>query len=427
MTLIHQRWRDAAGRDGRPCAPPLPHALAEDGAVPAARGAPAISVREVDSLAGLDALRPEWDRLLATALRASVFMSWEWQRLWWQHYGEGQRLCVLVAWRDAEVVGIAPLYVQHRRLFKVLPWRLLRSLGTGGDTAPDDLDPLLAPGLEVAVAEALAHHLADLAARRPTGWDVAWLSDLASGSTWMRALEACAAERGWACRTRPCARITMIDLPASWPAYLDGLGKERRSALAYARRRFMALPQAVFRRGDGPAELDHSIDGLIALHHRRWQDRDEAHAFSSAAYVAFHRALMRALQPRDMLRLYLLEQGGELAAGLYCYRFRERVCYFQAGFDPALKKLSPGTVLVGLAIDSAMQEGCTVFDMLRGDHAYKRQWGQLQRQTLCVEWAPPGLVAGLYRLRHELLPRWKAGVRRRTEPPEPPERSEAAA
>jgi CelD/BcsL family acetyltransferase involved in cellulose biosynthesis len=45
------------------------------------------------------------------------------------------------------------------------------------------------------------------------------------------------------------------------------------------------------------------------------------------------------------------------------------------GFDPQFSSLSPGSLLIGHAIEQAEAEGAAHFDFLRGAEAYKYRWG----------------------------------------------------
>lgn len=363
-----------------------------------------IDISVVSECAGFEALCPDWEALSACARRASIFTTWQWQFLWWKHYGADRPLRILVARLDGQVVGIAPWYVQTVRVLAVIPVRVLRPVGTGGDTAPDDLDPLLAPGHEHDVAAALARHLAQV-----DGWDVASVTDLDGDDVFASALTTALAPGCARVRRLPLVRISWARLPATWDDYLAGLSRERRYTVRNTRRKFFALPQARFFVHEGEAGLDPLIDRLIELHHQRWAARAESHAFSSPAYVDFHRAVMHACLARHQLRLYGLEAQGNIVALLYCYRHREGIYYFQGGFDPQLARLHPGAVLMGCAIEHAIGEGAQVFDMLRGEYRYKTEWAHETRTTVGIEALRPGIAAWVWRLRRERLP----GLKRR--------------
>src|SRR5918999_394998 len=72
----------------------------------------------------LDPLREDWMRLAAAS--RNVFATWEWNELWWQHFGRGRTLRVAVSQRDDEIDAIVPLFQWSRR-----PLRILRLIGHG--------------------------------------------------------------------------------------------------------------------------------------------------------------------------------------------------------------------------------------------------------------------------------------------------------
>src|SRR3954453_489606 len=102
-------------------------------------------VEELDRPEQFEALRPEWDALLARA-DGSLFQSWEWQWCWWRHFGQG-RLCLLTARRGGELLGIAPLMLGR---YFGLPLRRLQFIGTLGT---DYLDMIVARGEEPALLD----------------------------------------------------------------------------------------------------------------------------------------------------------------------------------------------------------------------------------------------------------------------------------
>jgi CelD/BcsL family acetyltransferase involved in cellulose biosynthesis len=362
-----------------------------------------IVVQFLTAPAEFAALAPEWNRLHEQAAAASVFNSWIWQYHWWQVYGGEQPLRVLVALERGAMIGILTVYIQTQSALG-LPVRLLRFVGTGGDTGPDDLGPVLAPGREASAAAALANALLRVAQA-----DVYLFTDIDPDSVFAEALSGAAAGAGLAVMSGPGQRISFIDLAASWDAFLKALPSKRRSGIRCARAKLLAThPQARFFVWDDPARLDDAIERLAALHRKRWQAAGSSHSFATGQYMDFHRGLMRSLMRRGWLRLYCLEIGGELRAINYCFRLRNRVFCMQAGFDPDFAGVAPGAVLLGHAIEHAIGEGNEVFDFLRGEHMYKNQLANGTRESRYVSAFRPNARAWAYRLRRIHLPAWKA-------------------
>ena len=362
-----------------------------------------IAIQFITSAEDFARLAPEWNRLHEQANAASVFNSWIWQYQWWQVYGAEQPLRILLALEHGTIVGILPVYIQTKRTLGVR-MRMLRFVGTGGDTGPDDLGPVLAPRREMSAAAALASALL-----RVAHTDVYLFTDIDPDSVFVERLNAATGAAGLTVMSGLAERISFIRLPPTWDAFLKALPSKRRSGIRCARAKLLAThPGARFFVWDDPARLDHAIECLAALHRKRWQAAGATHSFATPQYMDFHRGLMHSLMRRGSLRLYCLEIDGELRAITYCYRLRNRVFCMQAGFDPDFAGVAPGAVLLGYAIEHAIGEGNEVFDFLRGDHMYKNQLANGTRETRYVAAFRPNARALAYRLRRVQLPAWKA-------------------
>jgi CelD/BcsL family acetyltransferase involved in cellulose biosynthesis len=360
-----------------------------------------LQIDVVTSDAEFASLSQAWEALQGGARVTSVFETFDWQYLWWRHYGRGRPLRLILARSAGALVGILPLFIDVDAVTIAAPTRLLRLVGTGGDTSPDDLGPVLAAGREAEIAGALADAVLRLA-----GWDVLLVTDLQPENAFRAALEARAATAQLATRRGRSERIAFLELPGSYEAWLRSLHRDRRYRVRHIRKKLAAAHQARFFVWNDPATLPEGIDTLVRLHLKRWRGRSES--FSSPAYLAFHGALMAACLERDRLRLYCLEISGVVAAMYYFYRFRGRVYLMQSGFDPDLGAWKPGQVLLGHVVEHAIGERHEVLDFLRGDHRYKDELATGTRETVFFTVFRPTLGAYLYRTRRIYLPAMKA-------------------
>src|SRR5205085_380533 len=117
------------------------------------------------------------------------------------------------------------------------------------------------------------------------------------------------------------------------------------------------------------------------LHQARWRRRLLPGCFLGEAVRRFHREAAAGFRARGWLRLHALRIEGAVAAALYGFAARGRVCYYAGGFDPDRAKHGPGTLLLGHAIGAAVAGGGREWDFLRGDEAYKYRWGARNRPT----------------------------------------------
>jgi CelD/BcsL family acetyltransferase involved in cellulose biosynthesis len=383
---------------------PAPAAVAM--ATPAARAARCLGVQCIAREESFIALGAEWERLHAASETSSVFNSWLVQHVWWQVYGRGRRLRVFVARDGGELVGILPLYLQRSSVAGI-PVRRLRLVGTGVDTYPDDLGPVLSPCSRRAVLEALSRAVVDSAE-----WDVVELTDLDPRMGLHEALAGIVRSSKIPCAPGRSQRIAYVEIPSTWQAYLDSLSRERRGHLRRLRRRLdRALPWRFFV-WDNERRIGEALERLADLHRRRWiASGTPSESFASPQYLEFHRRVMAGALQRGWLRLYCLELAGEVAAMIYAYRFRNRVYLMQAGFDPRHAHRSPGAVLLGCALEHAIGEGNAAFDFLRGEHAYKDELASGERETVFVKCYRNTARAMAWRLASEQLPALKARLR----------------
>jgi len=361
--------------------------------------------------AEMAALEPEWRQLASVCSAATVFQTFEWNAAWWRHYGRlpGRRLRV-VTFRDPQgtLIGLAPLMTSF--------WyaTLLRRLSFLGTGTSDYLDVLAAPGWEQEVGQSLYSYL-----EAAGGWQIADFQQLRDGSLLRRCLPA--ADSRLHVRDVPGEACPYLLLPPTWDALLQGLGKKTRANVGYYDR---AL-QKVYEVEIGPATDETALDGemtrLFELHGRRWNQRWLPGVFAGKRVQAFHRDVARRLLGQGWLRLFTLRLDGETQASLYCFRYGDRLCYYQGGFEPTLARLSLGTVLTARAMQTAISEECQVFDFLRGDEPYKAKWTEKShvnlRRLVTRNRTPWTLVAEQAQmLETQVEQRGKAWMRRKKNP-----------
>jgi len=375
-------------------------------ATPAAGAARGLAVQCLAREESFIALGAAWERLHATSETSSVFNSWLVQHAWWQVYGRGRSLRLYIARDGGEVVGILPLYLERSSVAGI-PVRRLRIVGTGGDTYPDDLGPVLSPRASRAALEAISRAVIDSAE-----WDVADLTDLDPRMGLHQALAAVVRRTRLSFAQGRSQRIAYVELPSTWQAYLESLSRERRQRLRRLRRRLdRELPWRFFVWED-ESRIGEALERLADLHRRRWHAAGTpSESFASPQYLEFHRRVVAGALQRGWLRLYGLELAGELAAMIYAFRFRGRVYLMQAGFDPRHAHRSPGAVLLGCALEHAIGEGNAVFDFLRGEHAYKDELASGDRETVFIKCYRNTARAMAWRLASEQLPALKARLR----------------
>ncbi len=321
---------------------------------------------------GFFGLRDDWFGLIERSSSATVFDTFEWQFSWWKHIGTkiaGARpLIVLIRDEQGVLRGIFPFYT---KFWLVSPFRLLLFVGSGSS---DYHDIIAADGSEQAVAEELTRWLA-----LGQSWSFADLNQLREGGLIRQYVNLAQVGEfkyiGLEQEECPFADLPGLGEPEDrWNQLLNGYSKKMRGNIRYYNRSLDTVYDVQRRIASTEEETLEALDALFELHQRRWNQRWLPGAFYSRSLREFHCEAAVQLLSRGWLRLHWIQLDETIEAVLYCFFLNKVTSYYQGGFEPALARLSLGTVVTGLAVHQAIADNCVRFDFLRGDEEYKKRW-----------------------------------------------------
>jgi CelD/BcsL family acetyltransferase involved in cellulose biosynthesis len=323
-----------------------------------------MKIETYTDLSGFDPLAREWNDLLKRSAFDTLFLTWEWQRTWWEHLGEGDLFLITMRDDQGHLAGIAPLY----RTISAGGERRLKIVGCVD--VSDYLDIIVAQGREREVYGALLDYLdsAEMAV-----WDTAELCNVPEISPVHQALAEMTVERGYEFRTIVEDVCPVIDLPATWDAYLSSLDKKQRHEIRRKMRRIEREADVHWYIVDQGRDLAEEIEAFIELHQKSSADKDD---FMDEQMRGFFRAVAHVLQPPGWLQLAFIEVDGQKAASMLNFDYEDTILVYNSGYDPQHRAhLSPGIVLLSYCIQHAIELGRARFDFLRGDEPYKYRFG----------------------------------------------------
>ena len=302
----------------------------------------------VEVVSGIEAYRDTWSELADTA--RNIFATWEWNDLWWRHYGGGRSLRLAVI-RDEEdeVQAIVPLFLWSKR-----PVRTLRLLGHGHG---DRLGPISRDDEPETAAKALRLALAT------EPHDVFVGDWLAGDRDWAGVLG------GRAVRTTGYPILALRE--ASWLDFLARRSRRFRKSLRHARNRLDRDHDVRFRPTEAET-LAEDLDEAFRLHRARFASHRGCNF--CGAHERFQREFARVAFERGWLRLLLLEVDGTPVACEYGFQFHDAYFAYQGGRDPAWDRHSVGFLLEVESIRRALEEGATEYRFLGGEEGYKYRY-----------------------------------------------------
>lgn len=316
-----------------------------------------------ESEALFDDLRGEWNDLLADSLADQVFLTHEWQSIWWQTYHPG--LLWTIVFRDRhtrELIGIAPWF----RATDPNEACVVRPIGCVDVT--DYLEVVARVGHERAVYRALAGWLGE-----HTGdFDLIQLCNIPGDSLALEAMSGAMDDAGFAVTTTVEDVCPVLTLPEQWTDYFGLLDKKNRHEVRRKLRRAASLTDwyIVGAEHDLDDELQRFLNLMAA------SNAEKAEFLQDKANRTFFKHLVPAMQAAGWLQLAFLTVNGEAAATYLNLVYQGRVMVYNSGHDAEEHgHLSPGIVLLARLIEYAIEQGWRIFDFLRGDEPYKYDMG----------------------------------------------------
>jgi CelD/BcsL family acetyltransferase involved in cellulose biosynthesis len=243
----------------------------------------------------------------------------------------------------------------------------------GGTDVTDYLGPVARPEDR---DDVVAAYLDELAA--DVDWDEMVAGGLPADTGWLEAFDRHARRLELPVLERAdedvCPRV---DLAGGYDGFLSRLpGKQRHELRRKARK--LARDAGDWRVVDVAADdVPERLEDFFAMA----ADTETAKAgfFRKEVMRTFFRELADEFCDDRIFRLHVLEVAGRPGAATVSLCHGRDWGLYNSVFDPTLRMLAPGMVLVGELIEQAANEGFEVFDLLRGDEPYKYRFGAMDR------------------------------------------------
>lgn len=323
-------------------------------------------MRIVFSEDGRDFQRRDWTDVVCADPAGTFFHQPRFLKLYWEEFGETPEHLLLAFAEEDDGAQVAA--VAFERIDDTL--RFL-----GGTEITDYMGPVGTPGVQEPAAAAL---WAALCGR--DDWGTADLRGLVEDSPWLAALRDTAAAQGLAVEEAEDQNGTapFLSLASTWEDYLAALPAKLRHEVKRKANKLEA-DAGPFRIVTATKEtLVPLLDRFVELH--RMSEGPKG-VFMVPGMEIFFRRLGEAFLAEGVFRLTFIEVGGQLAAGTIGFSFDGTYSLYNSAFDRSWGVLAPGMVLVGEDIRQAIDEGCTAFDLLKGDYQYKYRFGAVPRRV----------------------------------------------
>lgn len=319
-----------------------------------------------------DALGEQWNTLLQQSATNTLFLTREWQRVWWTQLGDGD-LRILTLHDGDTLIGIAPLFFEENALGAT------QVQFVGCKEVSDYLDFIFLKGRERECLEAVVEYLTGSDAPK---WANISLCNIPETSPTLTLLPEIAGAKSWKTDQIFEDVCPIIPLPETFEAYMGLLdGKERRELQRKLRR---AEQDVAVTYAEDAARIDADMDDFLRLMRASMISKND---FMTPRMETFFRAMAKAMLEAGYLQLAFLEVEGERAATYLNFVWQDQVLVYNSGLDPQkFSYLSPGQILIAKLIEKAIADKRHTFDFLQGNEEYKYKLGgkDVKLYTLAV-------------------------------------------
>ena len=307
-------------------------------------------------------LNGDWDRLLASSISDTVFLSSAWLRAWRETLGADARLVIPQIRKDGELIAAAAFQQRDGVI----------EFAAAGPS--DYADFVVSNHVDIATTRNLIWRLIHLAVEQVPGFKYFRLFGIVTD---VSATMAMLREREKGYFVIPIGQIMAPSMEMT--AVEKGLNKKSIKRHERALEKLGTLTSETFRHA---SEVLPQIDEFFDQHVRRWELKTPTSLFVEEANRAFYRRASEHLDRSGALRYLTLRLDGRLIAAHFGFFYRGRYIWYKPSFELELAKSSPGEVLIKRLFEAARDEGADEFDFTIGDEAFKYRFATQARTVI---------------------------------------------
>lgn len=323
----------------------------------------------------------EWDEFILD-VGGDVYLSYDWCRIWWRHYGKGRNLRLFVFRQEGRLVGLAPMFIERIWLGPVTI-RIAKRVCS--DFAMDVFALPVSTRCAKRIYSQLISNLVET-----EKCDAVWFGFLPSEDPSLASLRAVASVRGGSVAlARDVARgvHTSFQIPDSFDAYVAGL--ERGARQNYRRRlnllnKTFEVKRRIF---SDPADALVEFRAFRVLHTKQWEAEGKPGHFGDWPHSgAFHQDLVKRLAELGRFRMLRLCAGDHTVAMHYAFVFgRNGYARLPArSIEKDMGRFSLGVMSLMQLLEQMSREGIRRMDSGPAHYDYKIEYGGRESDYLSV-------------------------------------------
>ncbi|MBN2010338.1 GNAT family N-acetyltransferase [candidate division KSB1 bacterium] len=311
-------------------------------------------------------LKHMWTELLAECQAPHIFLTYEWLSTWWESYGVGKELAILVAKNGETIVAIAPLMIVHQRFS---PVKTIEFVGTGFS----DYHDFIIREAHEEVLSAIFDYLDSIGAHAIR------LRHIPEWSANLPVIRKVLNERYDAANVsdQEIVECPYIQFTGDWESYFNSLPQKFRADVRRRIRRIEENGELKYIRVTGNDEnITKYLEQVFDLHQKNWESRNFRcfFSFANSRNREFVKKITERFADKNWYTLLLLIFDDQIVAYTYGFTYNNTVSLWNTSYDLEYVKFAVGKIVHRYLIEDYITNGFEKCDFMRGVEPYKMEW-----------------------------------------------------
>jgi len=336
-----------------------------------------IVIKQITAAGQFCELESVWNPLLEKSGSNNVFSTFEWLSTWWEHFGQDKKLFILLALDGEEVIGIAPLIIEKKRILRYAPLRVVSFIGTG---ISDYADFII-----VKEREKVLNLFFEYLRKRKILWDEIDLKEIREDSPNLAVIQDNLEKQEFIGNICELGKCPYIEINNDWNNYYSSLSKNCKRGIIkkYNRieRNGLKCQFSLKYKNIG----DTFLDALICMHLDGMLKKNKNSFLASAKGRQFLKTIIKKVENQNWIVIDVMHINDRVAAYALGFQYGEKYYHWNIGNNEKCHVYSPGNVLFHHMLKSAfLNNSINEIDTLRGEEYWKFRWTKLYRNNYQV-------------------------------------------
>lgn len=329
-------------------------------------------ITEITNYKDFMSLKENWNELLESSQeKNNVFLRHEWFDAWWQGFGTGKSLFILLYYGDKQKpVGIAP-FMLFRDTYKGLSYK---RLGFIEDPNAPSMNFIVKQKCEERV---IGEFMRFLLKKKKNRWHAAVLNKIPDSSSTISICTQFLQDNKGDFLLRKSQNSPYIPMNSDWKTFLKTTSAKFRKQLRNKINKLYKAGEVKFDLcRDVGSNSEHLIDAL-SVSSRSWKHEEGTSMTSTHQREKFFELLSNVASKNGWLRIWLLKLNGKSIAMEYHLEYEGKTHAMRGDFDESYTFLSPGSALEAHIIEQCFKNGVLEYDFCGLPYGYKMRWTRL--------------------------------------------------